>query len=1255
MKKQFFKRFVSFLLVLMMMLEIVPATMLHSHAADVTDKTIDFNYVSEHATAEEAIKADAQEGWSSNTITESAATNTQWVKIYDGDLKREGGKFREVMESTDPNEKYIVLAQALVDLSYSSGSWKPIEVKSDKVLDLNGCTLKWWDATNKEKGENWQSTNITDHYKDKVFIRVKEGATLTIIDSSAPVNGYDTGKGTGSIITGGQIIDCYEQQLDYYTHRDMFEVDGNLVIYGGTFIAGRQKDMYKSNFTWEKLADCVGKTIALGVSIAEYATGLTGAEAALKDVKKEIQNSKPAEGNTSNSNDAETSTPRQDGTDGTQNQTVNTPASAGANGDASQTRPQTITERTETANSNTSTPATRAGDSGSSSSGSGSGSSSGGGSGTGSGSSSGKPNSTGQSTANTNGENTANNKGTAKVDENSKLAEAKKTVVTAALDSDKIMSMYNSTVDVIKSIGSMLGNQEGTRVTQTIFGTVARVKASGTLVVYGGTLQGHGSSANLRNATIEVVRQGLNGNFADKGYANGGKAYIYGGTFEAFAGANVFNLIRLPKADQYATYRTMYVESKNHVPTLIHYYTDGPNPSNGNQLKPYLSYVMDDSETNGYEVVDYENQDELKANPNLTAIPVDTSNIVVRNGTFRCHFEVNNTGARVPRFKDEDPTGEGLTFIKFTGTTGSVNLGLESFGEDMIRDGRIQLNDVYGDGTLVLMDEDKEDTDSVPIKHYRLFCGDNELRLIRYLDVYPMNAGANSTNSFALQTYYGTGNLTNISSWNEENDDENEHTAPFAGDEYFFDYEFDAQGARDYSVMPRLNGGVYGAGDLTSDVWYYNLPTDTKGNVIPDITNYSIPYASYKYKNSVQYYTPVHGMKDMYIFRDGDYDDFGKATFYNETNATWRQNMKWFRYRVYRVDPITRENISESKTWGVDKPLFEVVYGANLDDVLKCKLPLGLLEDAIKAKVPSWQGYQSGELYRVVLNVDEYLNYGYTGTKATGKSQQIYYWGDYSGLPDWGAGYGRNYAKDSFAGVLPTSSTESSILIRCSSMSEQAELPNVDPTSNVFFDTNYTPLQFRTNSISAGENATVNFVNAKVSQADNAGTDFIDVYYQWYVSDDPIVDRDPKDATKVTDTLLAGMTNICLDWDLKSDHLPHKWNPDADIYEYRNSLSPDDPNYEAYGEDGLPDDTTGWNMYNLHAYTTELRPNQLCTLDPDKVSTPEDIPTSCPWRTTTPLPSIPTPATSPRSWQASICMSRPSWSTPRTSIPRSTI
>ena len=136
---------------------------------------------------------------------------------------------------------------------------------------------------------------------------------------------------------------------------------------------------------------------------------------------------------------------------------------------------------------------------------------------------------------------------------------------------------------------------------------------------------------------------------------------------------------------------------------------------------------------------------------------------------------------------EDDPKGDQWTFLKVTGTSGSVNLGLESFGEDMIRDGRIQLNDVYGDGSLVLMDEEVDAAHPAGLKHYRLYCGDTELRHIRYLDVYPMNAGANSTHSFALQTYYDETNLMNISTWNNENDDENDHSAPFAGDEYFFD------------------------------------------------------------------------------------------------------------------------------------------------------------------------------------------------------------------------------------------------------------------------------------------------------------------------------------------------------------------------------------------------------------------------------------------------------------------------------------
>ena len=359
MKRIFNKRLLSFLLALLMVLEMAPLSAVHVHATegDHTDLSIDFNYQSEFANADAALLHEANQGFTvEDGLTRTEAEDLAWVQIFDGDLKREGGKFREVMESSDPDEKYIVLSQD-VDLRYGSGEWEPIKVTSDKVLDLNGFTLTWWDNTNKEDGKNWQSTNIYDHYLDKYFIYIQEGATLTIIDSSAPVNGYDTGKGTGRMEAAAQVIDAYEQQLDYYTHRDLFQVNGNLVIYGGTFQAGRQKDQYKSNFTWDKLADCLGKTLDLGLSIAEYATGLDAATAAMKDVETDIANRKPAQGNTSNTGENGTSdsaTQKPTGQGGTQNQTVDTPASAGST-DNSQDRAQTVGERTgtDTTNNNT--------------------------------------------------------------------------------------------------------------------------------------------------------------------------------------------------------------------------------------------------------------------------------------------------------------------------------------------------------------------------------------------------------------------------------------------------------------------------------------------------------------------------------------------------------------------------------------------------------------------------------------------------------------------------------------------------------------------------------------------------------------------------------------------------------------------------------------------------------------------------------------------------------------------------------------
>ncbi len=1178
MKKPFMKRAISILLIMLMVLEMVPMSGAHAHEsrADHTDLSIDFNYQSQYDSAEEALKAEAMKpyNFSYESITEDEVfqegTASHWNRVYDGDLKREGGKFRELMESSDPSEKYIVLTQD-VELRYNSGEWKPIRVTSDKVLDLNGFTMTWWDMTNKEKGEGWQSENIYDHYLDKYFIYIREGATLTIIDSSAPVNGYNTGKGTGAMVTGAQIIDAYSNQLDYYTHRDLFVVDGNLVIYGGTFTAGRQKDQYKKNFTWDKLADCLGKTLDLGLSIAEYATGLDSAAAAFKDVKAEFANSAPANGNTSDSGETGTSdsaTNKPTGDGGKENKKVDTPESAGPGND-SKARPQTVGERTGSDNADNST----------------------------------NSNQTGGSAAQTGGKNESNAKGTAKNDKNSKIAAAEKNVVTAALDKNKITDMFSKGMDVIKSIASMLGKAEGTRVTQTIHGTVAKVNTSGTLVVYGGTFQGHGATPHVRNATIEVVRLGLHSGSDEKLKNDGGRAYIFGGTFEGYAGANIFNFVRAPKDTLTGVAQAFQYTATGHEIEDLWYLhqTEWCRMTINGELVEYLieyPYVieLDASETNNMEVMHYENQDEVKKNPKLDPIPIDTSNVVVRGGTFRTYCELANEGTRLPYMKEEDPNGNLMTFVKFTGTSGSVNLGVESFGEDMIRDGRIQLVDVYGDGTLVLMDEEVDAAHPAGLKHYRLYCGDTELRHIRYLDVYPMNAGSNSTHSFALQTYYGNTNLSNISTWNTENDEENLHTAPFAGDEYFFDYEFDGRDARDYYVMPNLDGEMYDTGMQDSEAWYYPEPVDSKGNPIPDFRN-TVVLANFNYKGEPRT-AEVQSLHSLYIFEPGDYENFSTATYTRHVDEAYRDNLKWFRYRVYRVDPITRENISESDYFGTDEPLAEVVYGVAENEAMRCKLDLydlsQYLIEKTKDTAKPWTGYKPGELYRIVFNVDEYVNFGYTGPSGISDTALSFKWVDNFWGDDWSVRNTYTRRGESYAGLMPVASTESSVLFRCSSVSEQAELPNTNASSNVFYDTDYTPLQFDTFAVMAGKKATVNFVNAKVSQADNAGNDFIDVYYQWYLSDDPIVDRDPSDPNKVTDELLAGMTNVCLDWNSKSDHKPEKWNPEADIYDYRNSLSPKDPNYEAYGEDGLPDNKEYWTMYDLHAYTTELRQNELC-------------------------------------------------------------
>jgi hypothetical protein len=269
-----------------------------------------------------------------------------------------------------------------------------------------------------------------------------------------------------------------------------------------------------------------------------------------------------------------------------------------------------------------------------------------------------------------------------------------------------------------------------------------------TLVVYDGILIGHGSTPNVRDAVIEVYHNPVTD---QNGRSLGGMVYVYGGTFTANTGANVFSMYEAGGEKGAVTYEYTTVESIDPV-TGEDVYT-----STLSEAKPMrLAY----SETFGVNEVRYQNLE--KWQKDYTAIPEDirnaynaaetaeakdtiiadyvatlapakreaaaklflgpepvsTANIMVRGGTFQCYFEPTMMATLNPETKgtdkndgqycpEHDKYGDDCDDVdhnKFSGTVGSVNLGVQSFDEDMIRDGRIQLVDVYGSGRLVLLD-----------------------------------------------------------------------------------------------------------------------------------------------------------------------------------------------------------------------------------------------------------------------------------------------------------------------------------------------------------------------------------------------------------------------------------------------------------------------------------------------------------------------------------------------------------------------
>ena len=163
------------------------------------------------------------------------------------------------------------------------------------MLDLNGHTLEIrYDRNCDHSDQHYQNKKDTATHMAVAF-DISEEATLTIIDSSAWRGEGPDGKGTGKILFTAYMIDPLKYAIYTFTTRDLFHVsNGNLVIYGGTFQAGRKKAHSSSKFSWTKLKNTVGTAVELGVNVAEYASGLNLAVANYEDVAMPSAKKPPA-------------------------------------------------------------------------------------------------------------------------------------------------------------------------------------------------------------------------------------------------------------------------------------------------------------------------------------------------------------------------------------------------------------------------------------------------------------------------------------------------------------------------------------------------------------------------------------------------------------------------------------------------------------------------------------------------------------------------------------------------------------------------------------------------------------------------------------------------------------------------------------------------------------------------------------------------------------------------------------------------
>lgn len=493
-------------------------------------------------------------------------------------------QIRTLLESTDEKDMYIALTADDVHEHHARNKWEPIKITTNKVLDLNGHKLEIQYNRNRNNSDTNRCQNFIVDTHNCVAFEIQNGATLTIIDSSA-WRGENNGEGTGLIAFTGYMVNPFKYDIKYYTTRDLFHVEnGNLVVYGGHFQAGRRKAQADDDVSLDEIKTVIGQAVDLGVKIALYANGIGEASDEYEMLLEATAKKSTAQNTTPTGED--------DGTSGEAEVNKRTGKGDGVKNDTLQNNPTKQESRLPSIGE-------KAGI---------------------------DPNKTGKDGENKDGkdkdkENKANSKENAKDDSKTSVAKAKSEITKKAADADGIKGMVNDALGVGETIYKWIAGDNdkinGSRITQSIKGTVVKVGANGSFVSYGGTFEGYGQTPNTRNAVIEIVESPYKQMNWDHTKNQGGVAYIYGGNFEACSGANVFNFVRA-KADQSALQFTQDRFGKITSKTV----------------------TLSDSETTGLEQLFFANQDELIADTTGTVEPIEinTANVQVRGGTFSCTY-----------------------------------------------------------------------------------------------------------------------------------------------------------------------------------------------------------------------------------------------------------------------------------------------------------------------------------------------------------------------------------------------------------------------------------------------------------------------------------------------------------------------------------------------------------------------------------------------------------------------------------------